>query len=400
MKKIFAFVMVAGLLLMPIEINAQTEETAAKPPPVGQVLIPEGDFALSLATALNLGTPSSEAEAESMLTSVGIAPQNGWIADYPMTPVVIGQLQDTVVAAAGAERLPLGQDEAIKAFQGVATEFGLFVAQGTGEYRESQPPSRSEYVPPSAVEDYYYNEGPPVVTYYPPPWDYNYLYAWVPYPFWDSGFFFPGFFILNDFDVTVVSHDRHRHHEITNHFIDPKTRRLHHVDPRRNGIGTIAEGSSSRPRRFSSPEVRRGATSIFERNHQTQRQVQPGNVSHGTDNRGIGQSNRAERRSDMGQVRTFSPPQTPGRENSRSFAPGPKNPGSTSFGRLPDGSRGSFAGPNRSFSVPGPSPGQVHGGSIGHSFSGGSSRSSGLSSGGGLSHSGGFGHGGGCRGRC
>ena len=71
MKKILAFVMVAGLLLMPRAINAQTEETAAKPPPVGQVLIREGDFALKLATSLNLGTPGSEAEAESMLTSVG-----------------------------------------------------------------------------------------------------------------------------------------------------------------------------------------------------------------------------------------------------------------------------------------------------------------------------------------
>ena len=57
--------------------------------------------------------------------------------------------------------------------------------------------------PPTEIDNYYYDEGPPVVTYYPPPYDYGYLYAWDPFPFWWGGVWFPGFFILTDFDCVV-----------------------------------------------------------------------------------------------------------------------------------------------------------------------------------------------------
>ncbi len=93
----------------------------------------------------------------------------------------------------------MGKDEALQTFEGLTAEFGLAIVPGPEQYAEGQPPSGSEYVPPPVIDEYYYNEGPPVVTYYPPPWDYYYLYGWVPYPFWCSGFFFPGFFILNYF---------------------------------------------------------------------------------------------------------------------------------------------------------------------------------------------------------
>ena len=53
------------------------------------------------------------------------------------------------------------------------------------------------------IDNYYYDEGPPVVTYYPPPYDYGYLYAWDPFPFWWGGISYPGFFILTDFDCVV-----------------------------------------------------------------------------------------------------------------------------------------------------------------------------------------------------
>jgi predicted RNA-binding Zn-ribbon protein involved in translation (DUF1610 family) len=68
----------------------QSQQLTSNAPPVSQPLVPEGIFALKLVTALKLGTASSEAQAEDMLTSVGIAPKNGWIADYPMTPITIG----------------------------------------------------------------------------------------------------------------------------------------------------------------------------------------------------------------------------------------------------------------------------------------------------------------------
>ena len=53
---------------------------------------------------------------------------------------------------------------------------------------------------PTVIDNYYSDEGPPVVTYYAPPPDYAYLYAWDPFPFWCGGFWFPGYYVLNDFD--------------------------------------------------------------------------------------------------------------------------------------------------------------------------------------------------------
>jgi hypothetical protein len=222
-------------------VNVQSTGTARQVPPISQSLVPEGDFALKLATALKLGTPETEAQAEDILTSVGIAPKNGWIADYPMTPIIIGQVQNALIAAAALKKLPMGKDEALQAFQGLNAEFGLAIAPGPEQYAEDQPPSGSEYVPPPEIENYYYEQGPPIITYYPPPWDYNYLYGWVPYPFWFSGFFFPGFFVLNDFHHFHHDHHFHQgHHLISNHFIDPKTHASLRVDPTTRTRGTAA----------------------------------------------------------------------------------------------------------------------------------------------------------------
>ena len=271
MKSLFAISMALVLILMPFTVYAQPEQTTKNAPPVSQPIVPEGDFALELVTALNLGTATTETQAEDMLTSVGIAPKNGWIADYPMTPIIIGELQSAVVAAAAAEKLSMGNEEALNVFQNITTEFGLAVVPGSGGSPESQPPTSAEYVPPAEVNNYYYEEGPPVVTYYPPPWDYYYLYTWAPYPFWYSGFFFPGFFVLNDFDTVVVvsHHGHHHHHIITNHFTDPKTRTVFRVDPRSGKMVAPAVGIS-RERGFNSTETRKGAESIYERSRTRQ----------------------------------------------------------------------------------------------------------------------------------
>jgi hypothetical protein len=99
MKKTLITTISMIFLLMPAMVYAQSEQPASNaPPPVSQQLVAEGDFALKLVTALNLGTPNNEAQAEDILTSVGIAPKNGWIADYPMTPIIIGELQNAVAA--------------------------------------------------------------------------------------------------------------------------------------------------------------------------------------------------------------------------------------------------------------------------------------------------------------
>ena len=93
-----------------ITVGAQSGETATQPPPIAQTLIREGDFAIKLAEALKIGQAKSEAEAESMLASAGIAPKNGWIADYPMTPDIIGELEKAVGEAADAKKLPMSKE--------------------------------------------------------------------------------------------------------------------------------------------------------------------------------------------------------------------------------------------------------------------------------------------------
>jgi hypothetical protein len=77
------------LLFLGVTVNAYA--THMGPPPVGQALQREGNFAVKLVSALALGNTEDEVEAESRLAEAGIAPRNGWIADYPVTPDIIGR---------------------------------------------------------------------------------------------------------------------------------------------------------------------------------------------------------------------------------------------------------------------------------------------------------------------
>jgi len=245
--------------------GAPSLEAAKQPPPIAQTLVREGEFAIQMVEALKIGRAKNEAEAESMLASAGITPKNGWIADYPMTPDIIGELEKAVGEAADAQKLALGKNEALKALRTVAVEQELpIIVEGSDEYGESPPPTTPEYTTPSEIDNYYYAEGPPVVTYYPPPWDYYYLYAWVPGPFWCSGFYFPGFFILHDFHRGIY---RNGHTSVvTNHWRDPGTGRISAVDPaRRYASRTLGGGETLPVSRLNATEAGNGARSIFER---------------------------------------------------------------------------------------------------------------------------------------
>jgi len=364
-KLLLAIMMAFSLMIMPFAVYGQSEQIASNsPPPVSQQLVPEGDFALSLVSALGLGTATTEEEAEDMLLSVGIAPQNGWIADYPMTPIIIGELQDTVVAAADAHKLPMGKDDALKAFQDLTTEFGLAVVPGdSGQYGENQAQLNT-----TEINNYYYGKGPPVVTYYPPPWDYHYLYDWVPYPFWSSGFFFPGFFVLSDFNVIVVGHHHHRH-RITNHFIDPKTHAVFRVDPEMRRIRRTGKAPEGYTRRFRSSEGRKAATSIFDRSLERRR------MSSGTTGRMMNREGNTGRQNEMKfrqeQGRSSNPPNVIPK---RSF----KEPSTIDRGfGSSENSRRSFSPPSRSFSKPQGSFGDFRdGGFSGDGFRGGGFRGS------------------------
>ena len=310
MKKMLVFLLAAGLLLTQAAVYAQSDQTATKAPPVSQPLVREGDFAVELVEVLNIGTADNEAEAETMLGASGVAPKNGWIADYPVTPDIVGELQKAVSEAADAKRLAMGREEALKAFRTATVEAGIpIVAELSGKYPETQP----QYSESSSVDDYYSSEGPPVVTYYPPPPDYGYLYAWVPCPFFLDAFFFPGFFVLHDFHKVIII--KKKVVVVTNHVTDPKTKTVALIDPVKRGTGREFMTTLNKPRRqgFASTDAQKGAASISERSHQrmesTRSSMQKG-VERGTITSG---AKGMPERSFQGNERSFNPPSVGGK---------------------------------------------------------------------------------------
>lgn len=253
--KILSLLMLSALLaIMPAFAYAAEAAKANGKPPVSQTLVREGDYAVRLAQALKLGK-MSEVQAESRLASLGIAPLSGWISDFPVTPDIVAEVHSAVKRAAEDKRLSMDSKKAGEAMDKLDSGMGLPVKAAQGEqppegYKSHQESSQygnySEEYPPTAINNYYYNEGPPVVTYYPPPYDYDYLYAWDPFPFWWGGFWFPGFFILADFDCVVGvggggiavfgGHEGFHHRQfatrtLSNHIVDPKTNTVTAINP-------------------------------------------------------------------------------------------------------------------------------------------------------------------------
>ena len=145
---------------------SQSEQSQSGARSSGGSLVREGFFAMNLAEVLKIGQAKSEAEAESMLASLGIAPKNGWIADYPVTPAVVGELQNAIGAAADSGKIAMSKAEAMKVFEDfteeIESEYGRF----------EPPPSRQPYSEPH---------------YYPYPYYYTYLYPFL-YPY---SYFYP-----------------------------------------------------------------------------------------------------------------------------------------------------------------------------------------------------------------
>ena len=455
--------LIAAWVLLPIAAYGQ-EETSGPPaaplpdsmsvrnPPVEQPLVPEGVFAVQLVEALKMGQTQDEAQAENMLSAVGIEPKNGWIAGYPVTPAVIGEIEKGVATAADAGKLGMGKEPALKAVGNLKAQLGLSVTPGATlpsasqtapsggtpntiiykyidkngvvhftdryetipqEYRDRiemirevvqpQPsvgPANEEageqannYTatpPPEVINNYYYNDGPPVVTYYAPPEPYYYLYSWVPYPFWCSRFFFPGFFILNDFHRHVFFHNHP--FVVTNHVANAVGNRVFVVDPvsRTLGGSRVANRLASQ-QVFRSPAVQSNARTIV---GLSQNRMASAGVSTAPRVSNVAPSTSRSR--PQGQIRpnqgptngqrvsqprsTFEPPRvSEGRVFSRpgvtgrSFSPAPprvfSSPPSFSrghgFSASVTGGRGSFGGFRGSGGISGHG-GSVRGGSGGH----------------------------------
>ncbi|MGE5174552.1 MAG: hypothetical protein ACM3MD_12070 [Betaproteobacteria bacterium] len=390
MKKWLSVVLTAGLLLYPFagfaqDYGPQTSQRQ-QAPPVAQTLVREGDFAIKLAAELDLGNPANEAEAEDMLARAGVSPLNGWISDYPMTPEIIGQLGDSIAAAAGEGKLPMTAGEATKGLYSLASQMNLPTPAGPGP--GTAPEGQSN---PTVVNNYYYDQGPPIISYYPPPADYLYLYAWVPYPVFWWGFWWPGFFICHNFTTTVVVSNGvfvGRTAIVSNRFIDPVTRTVTRVDPvvrtstgtvrpmtalrtgsgqlfrtatdmRRgatlSGVspvrtGTAVSGKAAGTRGFKTLEARKGAQAIYSRS------VQGMSVRSGPE-RTMMRSSGTRYTAPGGAGRSYSAPSR-GSEG-RSMAPTPSAP-SRSYNRpmMRDG-----GGYGRSYVAPS-APQRSHGGSM------------------------------------
>lgn len=245
--------------------SGQTGETSENAPPVEQPLLREGDFALQLVKALKLGRAADEVEAETKLGNAQIAPRDGWIADYPVTPDIVAQLRSSVSEAARAKRIKLSRDEALKVYDDLTASQKMAIEPyQAGESAEAQPPSYENYASPDVVNNYYYDYGPPVVTYYTPPPDYYYLYAWVPYPFWWYDFFFPGYYCLRDFHRIIVVGGRVV--VISNHFVVPGATRVFRIDPVRRFNGRSFAGIGVRSTRgMISTGIPHSSTRVFNR---------------------------------------------------------------------------------------------------------------------------------------
>jgi len=110
------------------------------------------------------------------LTSAGIAPKNGWIADYPVTPDIIGELRNAVGEAADSGKIAMKREEAIKAFQDLMTSME---SQSAG----AEPPIGGQPYPEPYYDPYYY----PYPYYYG-----GYYYPYL-YPYFSGGFAIRGF---------------------------------------------------------------------------------------------------------------------------------------------------------------------------------------------------------------
>ncbi len=219
----------AGFLFAPAAFaddGASEYASSEEAPPVAQVLVREGEFAVELAAMLDLGTPAEEATAEDLLAEAGVAPANGWISDYPMTPQIVGQLDEALSKAAGEGRIPMTAEQAKNGLRVLAEKYNLATPADVATSSAEAPVAPAN---PTVVNNYYYTQGPPVITYYAPPPEYVYLYTWVPYPVWWFGFWWPGFYICNDFTTVIVV----RSHPVivTNHIVIRDRRTVAVVHP-------------------------------------------------------------------------------------------------------------------------------------------------------------------------
>lgn len=305
-------------------------ETDKSLPSIEQSLVPEGVFATQLVKALKLGPVTDEARAEKLLSSLGIEPENGWISDYPVTPAMLGDIEKSVAVASENRMIGLTKEQAIKSLDELKSSLGFDVtprpsipskliknqgkqafyryddAEGMAhftddydsipkQYRKDtkrislpkwpQPTSETnvgvtetpgvEYettLNPDYINQFYDNRGPPVVTYYSPPNHYAYLYTWIPYPFWSTGFYFPGYFILNNFHRRVFFN--RKHFFVSRHVGDHRLHRHRMIKPATRPLPGRTHNARVPSRRYSTSRDKAGAKTVHSLKNNRYRRIE------------------------------------------------------------------------------------------------------------------------------
>ncbi len=175
------------------------------PIPIEAPLVREGDYAVRLARALELGA-GNEAEAQMRLSEMGVGPWSGWISNYPVTPAVLNEIKDSLIRAFASGRFDIAAgNELLGAMRYVNIQFGIDITPAPGDIPPMGWMSVRWYVTPGLISDYYSQSGPPVVTFYSPPDNFSGLYDRVSMPFWYSGYWFSGFYILHDYQRAIAA---------------------------------------------------------------------------------------------------------------------------------------------------------------------------------------------------
>ncbi len=134
MNKMIVLFVAAGLLLAPYTASVNAQSSTSLRPPIGQPLVSEGEFAVELATSLNLTSSHDEAAAEDALGSINIAPRNGWISDYPMTPDIIAEVRESAARSASSGSLRMAETEATGIVDSVSTAMNLPIKVAGGKH--------------------------------------------------------------------------------------------------------------------------------------------------------------------------------------------------------------------------------------------------------------------------
>ena len=301
-----------------------TTQTGINPTSIEQTLVPESVFAMQLAEALKLGPVTDEAKVEELLSGLGIEPKNGWISEYPVTPEVLGDVEKVIDMASDQGKIALTKDQALKVFDDVKAKLGFDVKPGSNSpaglikkpgkttvYMYTDNNGRAHFtddqdsIPvenrktmkiisqtslsglsgstvsgttqapapqykakpkPEVINQQYEKQGPPVVTYYAPPDSYIYLYSWMPYPFWSTGLYYPGYFVLKDFHRQATV-NRHAYFVTHHHGGGSEFSRSRSVEHENQGLqGPLKPEGMDHSRGVSTPNAQAGARAIVEHN--------------------------------------------------------------------------------------------------------------------------------------